>query len=195
MGDVLQSILRGRQTGQLAITLKGVGNHCKIFFSEGRINHMVCGRQLGAACLDTLIAGNISECFFIPDLKTSNIQTAGLETEQVIRELNERGVTVEVRAFLLDKSGASAAAIQNRAPIAAGATSDILRIQEGLKAALVDQLGPFGARIFTKVVEKKWGVMSPTKEDILKLVDLLKDEIEDEEGRREFLAEAVKYIR
>jgi len=178
LGDVLQSILRGRQTGQLAITLKGVGNHCKIFFSEGRINHMVCGRQLGAACLDTLIAGNISECFFIPDLKTSNIQTAGLETEQVIRELNERGVTVEVRAFLLDKSGASAAAIQ-----------------EGLKAALVDQLGPFGARIFTKVVEKKWGVMSPTKEDILKLVDLLKDEIEDEEGRREFLAEAVKYIR
>jgi len=34
----------------------------------------------------------------------------------------------------------------------------------------------------------------PSKEDFLKLIDMLKDEIEDSSGRREFLIEANKLL-
>ncbi|HTZ17507.1 MAG TPA: hypothetical protein VMB78_03625 [Dissulfurispiraceae bacterium] len=89
LGDALLSIISNRQTGQLAITLKGIGQHCNIFFSDGKISNIVCGNQPGKSFLDLPGHGEISECLFIPN-------TAMKQPPEEKTRLNETGRALEL---------------------------------------------------------------------------------------------------
>ena len=54
---------------------------------------------------------------------------------------------------------------------------------------------PAGAKVMARLIEQKWHASSPpTREEFLRLVDLLKDEIENPDDRNEFLKEAARII-
>jgi hypothetical protein len=78
---------------------------------------------------------------------------------------------------------------------ASAESSDFIKIKEGLKVALIKQIGPIGGKIVEKIIQEKWTPSSPpVKEDFIKLIDLLKDEIDDPLSRKEFLTDANKLI-
>ncbi len=192
LSNVLGSLISERQTGQLAITIRGAGHHCKIYFREGDIYHIVCGKQIASECLDSLIAGDLAECFFIPNLRTGSTQKPALTSDQIIGKLNEHGVMVEFKTMSGIVPNNSASPSHDKISPAAGKPVDFQRIQEGIKMALIRQIGPVGARIMARAIEQKWRVLSPTKEDVLELIRILKYEIDDYESQNEFLAETRK---
>jgi hypothetical protein len=189
LGNVLQQLATERRTGQLAIVMKGADHHCRVFMREGAIYHIACGRQSHSECLDFIISGDISECFFIPNLKTSSTQTCPFTTDQIIGKLNAHGVLVDFKAMSGAVRDPSVSSVRGTTSSSAGNALDFQRIQEGIKVALIRQIGPVGARIMARVMEQKWRVLSPTKEDIADLIRILQFEIDDYESRTEFVIE------
>ncbi len=69
------------------------------------------------------------------------------------------------------------------------------KIKDSIKIALIRQIGPIGGKILEKYIVEKWTPSNPlTKDDILRLAEMLKDEIEDPLSKREFLAEVNKLL-
>jgi hypothetical protein len=165
-----------------------------MFFSDGKISHIACGKQVDSYCLDTILSSETLECFFIPHLKTSNVDKTNLTTEQVIKIIEDKKITVEFRSISASAVGARTPMPPEKSSPKVSGQINFFKIREGLTAALTNQVGPFGSLIIARVIEKKWGVSEPTREDIEKLIDMLKKEIEDEENQKEFLSEAKKLL-
>ncbi|MCX5718991.1 MAG: hypothetical protein NT055_03330 [Nitrospirae bacterium] len=73
--------------------------------------------------------------------------------------------------------------------------SSFSHIRDLLKVSLNRQIGPVGEKVLSKVIEKKWRASSPpSREEILELINLLKNEIDDINDRNEFIKEARKII-
>jgi hypothetical protein len=184
LADVIAQVNQKKLTGQLSLTVKGGASLFKIYFKDGEVYHITCGNQASAQCLESFDGSEFSECFFISNIKVEIPLVTVPPTGHLIQFFQDRGITVELKQPLAGSAH----------PAGPGDMSGFARIQEELKMALIRQVGPVGAKVLSNIVAHKWCVTSLTKEDLRNLIALLKDEIEDEENRKEFLGEAEKII-
>ncbi len=187
LSEFIAEINRTGKTGLLSITVKGVNTQLKMFFREGDVYHVTCGHVKGAECLAQATGNEFAECFFMPEVSL-NVHDGNLPPlADIIRFFKTAGTAVAVK----QPDGKAA---HPTYPGAAG-VSDFAGIREELKTALIRQIGPAGAKVMARTIEQKWNASSPpTREELLRLVDLLKDEIENPDDRNEFLKEATRII-
>lgn len=186
LSDVIAELNRTKQSGQLSLSVKGGNSLFKIFFKDGKVYHITCGEKADADCLEIFDGSEFSEVFFLPNIRVDIPNVTVPPTEHLIQFFRDRQLTVEMKQPLAAGTGAA-----SQAP--AGANG-FVRIQEGLRVALIRQIGPVGGKVLLKVLQEKWNVASPTKEDLRALIDLLKAEIDDAENKNEFAKEAEKLI-
>ncbi|MCS7203442.1 MAG: hypothetical protein NZ809_03210 [Thermodesulfovibrio sp.] len=174
IADIAKNLNDDRQTGMLTIAFSNEKNLLKIYFKEGQIYHISLGNKKGMECLKELSAKEPLSCNFIPQI-TVDLKSEISSTEDVIKILKD-----------MNKSAAYGNFQQS---------FDLSKIKEEIKVALIRQIGPIGGKIIEKYIQEKWTPSTPpTKEDFLKLFDMLKDEIEDPASRKDFLAEVNKII-
>ncbi len=187
LSEFIAEINRTRKSGLLSIIVKGANTQLKMFFREGAVYHVTCGNVRGAECLAQATGIEFAECFFMPEVSL-NVHDGNLPSlADIIQHFKTAGTVVEIK----QPDGKAA---HPAGPAAAG-ISDFAGIREELKTALIRQIGPAGAKVMSRIVEQKWQASSPpTREDLPRLVELLKDEIENPDDRNEFLKEAAKII-
>jgi hypothetical protein len=177
LADVLESLFEDKKTGILSITVSSEKNLYKFYFKNGQIYHLSSGFKKGKACLNDFLEKEPVSCSFVPQVSVDIISNDIPSTEEIIKKLKKMNRFV---SFGDDASAES---------------SDFIKIKEGLKVALIKQIGPIGGKIVEKIIQEKWTPSSPpVKEDFIKLIDLLKDEIDDPLSRKEFLTDANKLI-
>lgn len=169
--DITAEIMQKKQTGLLSVVATNGKNHVKIFFSEGQIYYLLYGDLKNADCVAACETLEFSDCFFTNGVKVSANEKCTMETSRIIDELR--------RCF--DKGTARLS----------GASADM---QGKLKVALVRQVGPIGEIVFQSILDQWQSSSSPTKQQVLQLVDLVAVRIEDEKSRKEFLNEAKSII-
>jgi hypothetical protein len=185
LSEFIEDINSRKKSGLLSITVKGANTLLKMFFRQGEIYHLTYGDCRGSGCLEHAIGVELAEYFFMPDVSL-NIQDPDLPPLSAIIELFRSQGTVMETAH---GQGAM------ERPSTGGKIIDASSVQERLKMALVRQIGPAGAKVMSRIVGQKWHApASPGREDYLRLVDLLKNEIENALDQNEFLKEAKAII-
>lgn len=186
LSEFITEINRSGKSGLLSIAVKGANTQLKLFFREGQLFHVTCGSVKGKECLAQAVGQEFSQYFFMPEVSL-NVQDGNLPPlADIIRFFRASDKAVEASSF--PETGGSRPPGAQTAGVSAAA-------QENIKLALVRQIGPAGAKIMSRTIEQKWRASSPpAQEELLRLVDLLKDEIENPDDRNEFLKEAAKII-
>jgi hypothetical protein len=186
LSEFIAEIYEGRKSGLLSIAVKGANTQLKLFFREGQLYHVTCGSVKGKECLAQAVGQEFSQYFFMPEVSL-NVQDGNLPSlADIIQFFKAADKAVEVPAH--SGTGGSRPPGAQTAGVSAAA-------QENIKLALVRQIGPAGAKVFSRTIEQKWRASSPaTREDLIRLADILKDEIENPDDRNEFLKEAAKSI-
>ena len=185
LSEFIAEINRSRKNGLLSINVKNANTLFKLFFRDGEVYHITCGNVRGADCLAQVTGSDFAEYFFIPNmvLKVHDENLPSLA--DIIQCCSAAGSAVEVSPHT-GKGGQTAGARDG---------SSLPAALEDLKLALIRQIGPAGAKVMSRIVEQKWQASSPpTREGLLRLVEFLKDEIENPDDRNEFLKEAAKII-
>lgn len=183
LSEVVSDLNRNRKTGLLAVSVKGLNSLFKIFLRDGNIYHVACGSAKGSTCLAQCDEMEFSGYSFLPDIVLEVSGENMPPTGELIQYLQVAGKTVDAQ------EGSS-----GETQVNSGASA-FPRIREQLKAALIDQVGPAGAKAFTRIVEEKWRPSStPSREDLVKLVDLLRNVIDDVNDRQQFFKDATRII-
>ncbi len=186
LSEFIAEINRSGKSGLLSIAVKGANTQLKLFFREGQLYHVTCGSVKGKECLAQAVGQEFSQYFFMPEVLL-NVQDGNLPPlADIIQFFRAADRAVEVPAH--SGTGGSRPSGAQIAGVSAAA-------QENIKLALVRQIGPAGAKVFSRTIEQKWRASSPaTREDLIRLTDILKDEIENPDDRNEFLKEAARII-
>ena len=177
LSEIVAKLNENKETGLLSITFNSEKNLLKFYFKDGQIYHISFGLKKGMQCLNELqnkepISYNFVSNFTI-DIKSHDITS----TEKVLENLRQ------LDKFVVTQEKYSIKSIEFQ------------KIKEDIKIALIRQIGPIGGKILEKYIAEKWFPTNPiTKNDIQKLVDILKDEIEDATAKREFLSEVNKLL-
>lgn len=186
LADVLSDIHRSKNTGLLSITISNDNNQFKVYFLNGDIYHLTYGGKQDAECLQNCTGYNFSSCFFLPNFRLESKKAALPGTVEIIARFGAHTGSIEVKHS------------DGRALQPTGMTPEIgaqyARMRDGLKVALIRQIGPAGGKVFSKIVEEKWRVASPGKADFQNLVALLSTEIDDADNQKQFRSEAEKII-
>ena len=201
LADIVEEIQRFRQTGQLAVSITGVGNHYKIFFRDGDIYHLVCGKLSGAECLAALDVTDFAECFFLPNVRVEKPQGKVPPADLIIRRFREHGIRVERRNPMTAASQRPARAENAEAPVSAPLSSPETLFGEGgsvrgrLEAALAKTIHDVGNKIVATAVEElNSRTTPPTSEEFFWLVERLKEELQGSEAWEGFLDEIEKVL-
>jgi hypothetical protein len=185
LSEFIEDINRSKKSGLLSVTVKGANTLLKIFFRQGEAYHLTFGNCRGPSCLEQVAGVELAEYFFMPDVAL-NFQDSDLPPVSAIIDLFRRQGSVTAAAH-----GSST----SEHPSSSAKTGDSTTVQEQLKMALVRQIGPAGAKVMSRIVGQKWHASaSPAKEDYLRLIDLLKNEIESATDQNEFVKEAKSII-
>jgi|WetSurMetagenome_2_1015567.scaffolds.fasta_scaffold00217_16 hypothetical protein len=181
LAKIVGDVHDGRKTGVLTVFVKG-GNHLlKLFFREGECYHLTCGNLKNTECIDSLKTIELGDCLFVPDVKLDASGSSITSMDDLISRLTDLGVMVEAK---LANGGAKAAGKDDSA--------DGKKL-EMIKLALIRQIGPAGGKVMTRIVESKWHASVPyAREDIDALINLLKNEIDDQDAKNAFMTEAGK---
>jgi hypothetical protein len=181
LAKIVGDIHEGRKTGVLTVLVKG-GNHLlKMFFRDGEVYYLTCGNLRNTECVDNINSLELGDCVFLPDVKMDAKAGPVLSTAELVQQLKASAKMVESK---LVSGGPRAAGKED---------SDEAKALEGIKVALIRQIGPAGAKVMTRIVSEKWHASMPfTKEDIETLISLLQNEIDDQDGRKAFIKEANK---
>jgi hypothetical protein len=180
LSEVATDVHQHKQTGLLSVSVKGSNSLFKIYFRNGDIYHISHGASKGNDCLAGLAEREFSECTFVPDIRLEINGTKLPPTGEVLRVL--RGAAKGVEARMEGHGNGGSAEVLSKERFAA--------IAERMKAALVRQIGPVGGKVFSKIADGKWNASSPpSREDLIALVKMLKEEIEDLDDRNEFIRE------
>lgn len=187
LSEFIAEIYEGRKSGLLSIAVKGANTQLKLFFREGQLYHVTCGSVKGKECLAQAVGQEFSQYFFMPEVSL-NVQDGNLPSlADIIQFFKAADKAVEVPAHSGTGGSRPSGAQSGGGPPAAAL--------EHLTLALVRQIGPAGAKVFSRTIEQKWRASSPaTREDLIRLVNILKDEIENPDDRNEFLKEASTII-
>ncbi len=178
--DFIGEIHRSKKSGLLSVNIKKANTLLKLYFRDGELYNITCGGSKGAECLTSTLGGDFSSYFFMPDVALQASDSTLPPLEDIIRFFNNPTAAVEVAS----PPGVSAGQ-PPRPPAAATA------VPEALKLALIRQIGPAGAKVLARIVEQKWNASSPpTHDDLRRLIDLLKQEIDSQADRDVFVKEA-----
>ncbi|MCX7987925.1 MAG: DUF4388 domain-containing protein [Thermodesulfovibrio sp.] len=177
LGEILDNLYREKKTGILNIAMLSEKNLFKFYFKDGEIYHISYGFKKGNESLKELSNKEPYSSNFISnitiDIKSNDIPP----TEEIINKLKN----INLYIFYESEIGSG--------------TNPFYKIKEKLKVALIKQIGPIGNKIMDKVIQEKWTAQNPpSKNDMLKLVELLSEEIEEEEGKKEFQKEVKRLI-
>lgn len=182
LSEFISEINNNRKTGLLSITVSGANTLLKLFFRDGELYHLTCGNIKGAECLAQVAGGDFAEYFFMPNMVLTVHDEKLPSLPDIMRLCNAADSAIEVSP-LTGKSGGQTTGGRGG--------GDLPSSLESLTLALIRQIGPAGSKVMSRTVEKKWQASSPpTRQELLQLVDLLKDEIENPDDRNAFLAEA-----
>lgn len=198
LAEIVADIHRRKLTGLLSITVKEASQLFKIYFTDGEIYHIAYMQARNAECLDLIDNLDLCACGFLPKIRLSFSPQARQNkalselpgTVEIIRYFEMTVTTLESNYF----EGAEPPAREEGNNNAGVLSAERARqIQDGLMEALVRQIGPVGKRLATMVIDQKWQpeeASAPTRQDLVKLADLLGEEIDDPEYRTEFMEEA-----
>lgn len=176
IANIVANICENKNTGMLTITFASEKNLFKIYFKNGEIYHLSFGFKKGLECLNEINEREPISYNFIPDV-TIDISSGNLSTEKIVENLNK------INKYISSEEGATIK------------SSDFEKVKEAIKTALIRQIGPIGGKILEKYIREKWvPVNPPTKEDFLKLANLLMEEIEEPLSRKEFFNEINKIL-
>ncbi|MGB9821889.1 hypothetical protein [Thermodesulfovibrio sp.] len=176
LADIIDNLSRTKSTGLLTINFSSEKNLLKFYLKDGEIYHISFGFKKGLQCLDDLASRQPVSCSFIPQISLDMTSDDIPSTEKLIKQLKEMNKFIDSQ----DSTSLS---------------SDFAKIKDGIKTALIRQIGPIGGKITEKYISEKWVPSNPpSKEDFLNLIDMLKEEIEDPQSRREFLQEVNKLL-
>ncbi len=175
--NYLEQLHIDKKTGILNIILAFEKNLFKFYFKEGEIYHISYKIKKGMDSLRELFEKEIKMINFIPDV-TIDIENKGLpNTKEIIEEVKKLNLYLS-----LEQS--------NFSPL------EFKKIKEKITLALIKQIGPIGNKVIDRVIKEKWNAtIHNTKEDLIKLIGLLVEEIEDPEGKKEFQKELEQYIQ
>lgn len=173
LADIFESLAENKTTGFLSISVPAEKNLFKFYFKNGQLYHISFGFKKGGQCINDLLSKELTSCNFIPSI-TIDIVSNDIPSMEKLIELFRKN---------------------NKVVAVSDSSPDFEKIKEGLKTALIKQIGPIGGRIIEKTMQEKWVPSSPPKkEDFLKLIEILQDEIEDPQGKKEFLKDANKLL-
>jgi hypothetical protein len=174
--DITNDIIQNKQTGLLSLVAKNGKYHVKIFFAKGEVYHVAYGDLKDAACLDACETLEWSECFFTGGAKITTNEHCSMPTSTIIEHLKK----------CTDKSGGLRSTEKD------GGTQNlsVSVIRNRLKVALVRQVGPVGEILFSRIVEQWRPSSPPAKQQLIELVDRIKEIIEDDSSKKEFEKEA-----
>jgi hypothetical protein len=178
--SVVIGIHQMKKSGMLSVMVKVSKQLLKIYFIDGEIFCLLCGNLKNAECLSEVDTMEFTDCYFFSDAKLNTIERINIPTMEIIARLKASNKTVECK----DMGGI----------VVTESYPGFSAIMDNLKAALVKQIGPFGAIVFPKVIDKWHQSSHPTKQGLDELVNLLKEEIDDTKNQAEFVKEANKII-
>jgi hypothetical protein len=179
LSELIADINQSRKNGLLSITVKGANTLLKLFFREGEIYHLTFGNCKGAGCLSQVTGNEFAEYFFMPDVSL-NVQDGDIPPlTDIIRLFRGQNVAVATQPDSVTGRGQSSSVKRG----------DLSAAQEQIKLALIRQIGPAGAKVMTRTVGQWQTSSPPERNDFLRLIELLKDEIENDDDRNEFLKE------
>lgn len=177
LADIIENLFQTKSTGLLTVNFASEKNLLKFYMKNGEIYHISFGFQKGKRCLDEIASRQPVSFNFIPQISIDMTSNDIPSTEDIIKNLKNMNKFV---------SSADSSLVQS---------SDFQKIKDGIKTALIRQIGPIGGKITEKYISEKWiPSQPPSKEDFLNLIDMLKEEIEDPQSRREFLNEVNKIL-
>ncbi len=173
----IKNLFQTKSTGLLTVNFESEKNLLKFYLKNGQIYHISFGFQKGRRCLDEIASRQPISCNFIPQISIDITSDDIPSTEDIIKNLQDMNKFVGF---------ADSSFVQS---------SDFQKIKDAIKTALIRQIGPIGGKITEKYMSEKWlPSQPPSKEDFLNLIDMLKEEIEDPQSRKEFLQEVNKIL-
>lgn len=177
LGDILEDLFNGKKTGILNIAMVSEKSLFKFYFKNGEIYHISFGLKKGIESLKELLQKELYATNFISDI-TIDIKSKDIpHTEEIIKKIKNSNLYIS----LTNKNSSNSLHFK--------------KIKEKLTLALIKQIGPIGNRVIEEIIQEKWNAqVSLSKDDLFNLVELLKDEIEDQEGKKEFQREAKSFI-
>ncbi|NLI30740.1 MAG: DUF4388 domain-containing protein [Nitrospiraceae bacterium] len=189
LSDLIIELCSAQKTGQLTLPIHGGSHHLKIFLRDGKLYHLACGKMSGVECLQLFSSATITDGFFLPNLKTSIIQSDLPSAAEIARHAEH--LTIEFSAR--ESVDAGQTSTSSAAPVSGTSAQGFSAVSDGLKTALMKQVGPIGAKIMTRLVAQ-W-LSSPQSNDLSALVRLLSEQIDDLENRNIFLREAENLLK
>jgi len=185
MSEFVSEIHGQKSSGLLSIALRGANTLLKLFFRDGELYHLTCWNVKGSDCLAQVRGSDFAEYFFMPDMVLTVSDEKLPPLSDILRLCSAALGAVEV-------SPHSGKGDTQPAPSANGGR---LAAIEGLTQALIRQIGPAGSKVIARTIEQKWQASTPpTRQELQQLVDLLKNEIENPDDQKAFIAEAGSVI-
>lgn len=177
LSDILTTICDHKSTGMLTVGFSLEKNLLKIYFKDGLIYHISFGLKKGIQCLDEIENKEPLSFNFIQGLSIE-ISSIEISSHDKIIELFKNLNKFVSRGEILKKE-----------------SLNFERIKENLKIALTRQIGPIGRKLVDKYVLEKWIASNPpSRDDFLRLIEMLKNEIDDPLSQSEFSVEATKVL-
>ncbi|HTG02374.1 MAG TPA: hypothetical protein VK654_17460 [Nitrospirota bacterium] len=172
--DNIDHITQKKETGLLSLFVKDLQTHFKMYFLEGNLYRMIFGALRDEGCLKTVDTLEVVDCLFAPGIKLPVNDIPTLDTASVIQRLKRA-----------DKTRKRIGTVQP-GPAAADASSSL----DKLKTAFIRQVGPLGDMVFNQVYTAWHPPAAPTKQQLMQFVELIREKIIDDEGKREFQQDA-----
>ena len=179
--EFIEEINQSRKSGLLSIPVTGANTLLKLFFREGEVYYLTCGNVKGVECLGQITGHECTQYFFMPNVSLNVHDESIPPLSDLIQLFKNAGTVVEAPSH-------PGTGVSQPTPTKPGSATTT---QENLKLALTRQIGPAGSKVMTRIVEQQWRPSSPpSKEDYLRLIELLKNEIENPDDRNTFYQEA-----
>lgn len=177
LADIIEKLHKEKKTGMLNIAMTSDKMLFKIYFKNGEIYHISYGFKKGMESLKSIFDKELSVGNFIPDVALDLISNDLPKTREIIEFLKNTNLRLSFCSNFVHSD--------NR----------LYKIRDKLKRALIAQIGPIGSKIVDNVIQDKLNAKTlNAKSDILELVEILSEEIEDEEEKRNFQIELKEFI-
>jgi hypothetical protein len=182
VASIIRDIHQKRRSGLLSLSVKDAHYLLKLFFREGELYCISFKGAKNADCLAILDSLELHEAVFLSNVKLDTTCTDVPSTLDMVGFFTALGSSVETSYF--DEKSASAEP-GSHPPLAQSG-----KIVEGIKKALINQIGPVGGRIFLTTLDRMWpGSMPQTQRDFESLITALEKEIDDEKDLAAFRSE------
>jgi hypothetical protein len=183
VSEILSELKQKQKTGLLSISVVDDTHLFKIFVKQGDVCRISCGKMKGAECLAQFDGLELKSSFFLPDIDLGGERENIPPTNELISFFKITNKTVDLRKTEPESPRSDSEPVRN-----------LPLILDEIKAALIEQVGPAGIKVFQRTVDEKWRPgPSTTSKDLENLVELLRLVIEND-GDRQYFTSATKKI-